>query len=129
MLQSSKLLSATYSDEISGSLACPCDTLAIANSCFQATFDILIIVYPVPIFRKMKLDRRTRSEYKLPQPSNFHILIKSSSWPNNCLLSRLLHACHDSHSPWRRCPLHSSGQFGRKASGLLSFLHLGNSRS
>ena len=128
MLQSSQLLAASYTAEISGSLACPCDTLAIANSCFQATFDVLILAYPIPIFRKMKIDRKTRSECNMKHQSSNHVLTYASSWTNRCILPWLIHACYTSYSSWRGYPLYVARQPRGKAARLFGFLRLGNRR-
>ncbi len=45
------------------SSVCPCESLSVINSAMQALFDLAILIYPIPIFRVLKIDRRAMGEH------------------------------------------------------------------
>lgn len=60
-----------YDPKYDGKVVCSCAKLAIINSSFQAFFDIIILLIPIPIFKILKPNYNLRGAQK-----NIYILYK-----------------------------------------------------
>lgn len=55
-----------FSRKYTTKVHCSCEALAIVQSSLQASFDIIILCLPIPIFLKLKLSSGKRGKQALP---------------------------------------------------------------